>query len=290
MRLTELFDRLGVEYRTAGHEHCRPGWAQTDCPWCSPRWSHFRLGWNLSGLYANCWACGRVDPAKTLSYMTGEPRDSLKATFRNVAKERAEVKPRGVLKLPKDLGPLRAAHKRYLEKRGFDPDLLERLWGLKGTGPLAGKLSWRIFIPVVEKGELVSWVARAIVDDHATRYRSASPGEEIIDHKTLLFGEDLVKNTVLVTEGPFDVFAAGPGAVCTFGTGFRRPQVRRIARYPRRVICFDADGPGEKRAGELADLLEPFPGETLVVHLRDGKDLAESRFNTLEVLRDTFLV
>lgn len=290
MRLQELFDRLGVDYRESGSEHCRPGWVQTDCQWCSPRWSHFRLGWNLSGLYANCWACGRVDAAKTLAYMTGEPVQALRPLFRTLSKERPVTAHRGVLVLPKGIGPLLPAHDKYLQGRGLNPRQLEKLWGVKGIGPLGGKLSWRIFIPVVEKGELVSWVTRSISKDHATRYRSASPGEEILDHKTLLFGEDLVRNTVLVTEGPFDVFAVGPGAVCTFGTGFRRPQVRKLARYPRRVICFDADGPGEKRAGELADLLEPFPGETLVVHLRDGKDLAESRFNTLEVLRDTFLV
>jgi len=56
MRLfTDLLAEYGVEHRTSGHHHTRPGWCNVDCPACSPGWGHFRLGFHLSRAFSHCW-------------------------------------------------------------------------------------------------------------------------------------------------------------------------------------------------------------------------------------------
>lgn len=285
MTFLDLLDELHVEYRRSGHEHCRYGWLQIDCHRCSPGWKHFRLGYNLSGRYLSCWNCGRVSLWDTVQALTGWPRRRVAAFLGELPRERAPVAPdRGVVRLPAGLGPLLGAHRRYLRGRGFDPDAVAQVWGLKGIG-IAAKLQWRIFIPIVLKGELVSWTTRSISDSPVGRYRSASVDQESLNHKTLLYGEHLVRHAVIVHEGPTDVWRTGPGAVAVMGTGYSTAQVYRLSRYPLRVICFDSEPQAQKRARELADALRVFPGSTQVATLSTGKDVAEADEDEVEELR-----
>src|SRR4051812_48671253 len=58
MKIVDLLEQLNIDYRLDGHEHCRAGWVQIDCPWCTPGSGYFRLGINLAYHTSNCWACG----------------------------------------------------------------------------------------------------------------------------------------------------------------------------------------------------------------------------------------
>jgi hypothetical protein len=76
----EIFEANRIEYREHGqHHHGTCGWVQTDCPFCSPRQGKFRMGWNLSYGYCNCWTCGPHNRVEALSLLLGvSKRDAWK--------------------------------------------------------------------------------------------------------------------------------------------------------------------------------------------------------------------
>lgn len=188
----------------------------------------------------------------------------------------------GAYRAPRGLSGLLQAHRRYLRSRGFNPEELERLWRIQAIG-LGGRLRWRIFIPIYYKGEPVSWTTRSLSDE-GTRYLSAKAEEEKVSHKKILYGLDYVRDRTIVSEGPFDVWAIGPGAVCTFGTAFKVQQEAIIGSIPVRYICYDGNEEAQKRAKKLCQHLAAFPGKTANIVL-DAKDPAESRPKELRQLR-----
>jgi hypothetical protein len=281
----EILDELGAEYRTEGHEHCRPGWLQFDCPWCSRGWRHFRMGYNLARRYVNCWACGKHGLTDTVAELAQKPRKAIAGLLADLPRERV-VKERlsGRLELPAGVGPLQAPHYAYLARRGFDADVVARTWGVAGIG-IAPRLGWRLFIPIVWRGEVVSWTTRSISDRTDRRYRSAKETQEKVPHKKILYGADLVRHAVIIHEGPIDVWRTGPGAVALMGTSFSQSQVRYLARYARRVVCFDSERAAQERARALCDALMVFPGTTQNVRLESGKDPAVASDNEINELR-----
>jgi DNA primase len=189
------------------------------------------------------------------------------------------------VKPPPGLQALRRPHRDYLRGRGLDPDIIESLWGVRATGPV-GRLAWRLWIPIELDGQIVSWTTRAI-GDKQPRYVSAGPGEESIDHKTLLYGEDRAGHSIVVVEGPADVWAIGPGAVAVLGLTTTPQQIERIGSHPVRAVCFDAGA--ERRASRLAAWLRQYPGETATIRLESGDDPAEADSEEIEELRRRFL-
>lgn len=290
MTFLELLEDKGIDTRTPGeHEHTRAGWIQMDCPFCSADWKHFRLGYNVRSDYLNCWSCGSHSIPETLVALLGCSYSHAKRLVpphgREPQSSEAPEDRRGHLVFPKGLGELLPAHRRYLRGRGFDPEEIVRLWGIRGIG-IAARLPWRLWIPVVHRARTVSWTTRAIVD-RGVRYLSAADNEEVCNHKHLLYGEDYCRHAIIVHEGPTDAWATGPGAVGTLGTSYTRQQVLRIARYPVRVVCFDNETSAQQRARALCDMLMDFPGDTYNVVL-DAKDSATASRKEIKRLR-TFL-
>lgn len=296
MNIKDLLSTYDVLFRSEGHHHCRPGWIQVNCPFCGKGSNKWHLGYNLYGGYFHCWRCGKHGLSETLSELTGQNPQAVSKMLRELStrdniSRKEDIKPRGKLILPENLGPLQKAHRKYLRGRGFDPKDIELLWQAKGIG-VSHRLGWRIFIPIHYKGEVVSWTTRSI-SDGGLRYISASPAEERIAHRDILYGEDYCNHAIIIHEGPLDVWATGPGAVCTFGLGYSRTQLLRMVKYPVRVVCFDTEPEAQKRARKLVTELEVFPGQTYHVTLNDAKDAAESlgkgSSSDLIALRERFL-
>lgn len=275
MLFDELLRQRNVSVFTEGR-YCRTGWVQFHCPFCSGGTDPNKpyAGWNIANNYVNCWRCGAHNAQKTIQLLCNVPWKQAGSLLEQVlgtpvAEHSNEHV--GTLQIPKEVGPLLRCHKNYIRQRDFDPDELKALWGIKGIG-LASKLAWRLWIPITLRGRVVSWTTRALVDD-GVRYISASAEQESVPHKTLLYGEDYAGTSITVHEGAFDAWRIGPGAVATLGTATTPAQVRRIAHYPRRIICFDAEPSAQRRAQRLCQQLAPFPGETINVVL-DAKDMA----------------
>lgn len=144
-------------------------------------------------------------------------------------------------------------HKRYLEGRLFDPGALERLWGLQGTGPI-GQYKFRVIAPVLQGGVLVSYQGRDITGRQELRYKACEEKDEVIHHKHILYGSDLVQDRVVVVEGITDAWRLGPGAVATFGCRYTAPQREALAQFREVFVMYDSSDPVAQACG--ADLAE----------------------------------
>lgn len=283
MKLEEILEEYSIPLAPEGHEHCTIGWVNVDCPWCSKDSQHFRLGYNSNYGTMHCWACGTHSLLDYLLEVTGERfgkcKDIISELDHRVVKSKAI---KGKLKLPSGIITLQKIHKKYLRRRGYDPKQISSLWNIKGFGPHP-RFSWRLFIPIYYKGEVVSFTTRSL-SNKGVRYLSAKKEEEAKPHRELLYGEDWVRHGIIICEGPMDVWKIGPGAVATFGMGFRRAQVEKMSKYSIRVICYDSLPDAQAKAEQLGELLEPFPGKTLIAKLK-AKDPGEAQESELLELR-----
>lgn len=277
-----------------GHRHVRAGWCGVDCFQCSPNSSKFKLGINLSSLSCKCWGCSTIPLHLVLHHLLRIPQQEALVLARQLRGTRTPYayKPSILnnqkVTIPIGVGELQEPHRRYLQSRGFDPDELVDIWNIQGIG-VAPRMSWRLFIPIYYENEMVSWVTRSISDEVSLRYINASPEQEKMHHKHLLYGEDMVRHSIIVVEGPTDAWRIGPGAVATLGLNYTPEQVRRIACYPVRTICFDNEAIGRYAANKLADTLSAWPGETNIINICSGKDPATASEEDIKELRQRFL-
>lgn len=281
-----------IPYRMAGeHHHVTKNRIGIDCPFCSPNSNKYRLGIHLFRNSVSCWVCGKLDSYQVynvlgLSYAV---QQSIREAQRqsNTYLAAPGVKPRGTgtLKLPDGLGPLLGAHKAYLGDRGFDWKTVLEEWGVQGIG-IAPRLSWRLFIPITQSNRVVSWTTRALSNNTELRYITAKPEEETVSCKSVLFGSDRAKHSILICEGPLDSIKVGYGAVATLGVDYSRKQLREMAKFPRRYVCFDNEPQAQTRANELVDDLCDLPGETwnIVLDCKDPGEAGEKELNQLREL------
>lgn len=253
---------LGVRTAPETHHHARLGWVQFDCPFCSPNTHRYRMGYNVATRAVNCWMCGRHNLPETLLNLGCKSLREAIRLSKGLPIERGVEKrlSAGKLTPPKGIGPLKGRHRQYLKGRGFNPDEIVDLWGVQGIG-IASKYRWTLYIPIYLYGEVVSFTTRQLHDD-GIRYCTASPEEERVHHKELLYGSDYCRDTVVILEGPTDVWNFGPGAVCTFGTQWTEAQLRELVKFPNRVVIFDPEAGAQRRARELVDWLSDYDGET----------------------------
>lgn len=285
MKFREFLEEYNIHTAPEGHEHSTEGWIQFDCPFCSKDSQHWRMGYNIKGGFVNCWSCGSHSVASVIKEYTNLSYKAIKKICDEIVPEKTPTMQeniRGILDLP-PIGNLQDAHIRYLNKRGFNHYKIQKLWQVKATG-IVGYLKWRLFIPIIHQGKIVSWTSRAIKSNDGKKYISAKPNQELVPHKNILYGGDYVRHTAIIVEGPIDAWAIGPGAVATFGTAFTQQQVMALLKVPRRVVCYDNEFIAQQQANKLCDALGPFSGETINVKL-DSKDPGEANISELKKLR-----
>lgn len=287
-KITELLSAHGVAYKRYGeHHHTTRNRIQIDCPHCSPDSGRFRMG--LNRYSAVCWSCGGHNLAATLKLIisdhdaVNEFMRSSRTTLNEEMYEAVHPVTQGKLELPDGITrKFLPQHEQYLLERDFSLNKIQALWDIKSIGRKS-ILPWRIFIPIKLRHKIVSWTTRSIGSVRA-RYISARPDQEIHHHKHLLYGEDYADKTVIVVEGPLDVWRIGPGAVATFGTSYTRQQVLRIVQYPVRYICYDCEPVATRQAEQLVSELSVFPGKTAKIVLPDS-DPADSSQKVISNLR-----
>lgn len=297
MTFVELCRLLNVPYALPGQSHHVTGqFVGVDCPWCSPGSGKFKLGYHVRGRYATCWTCGHKDLTEALSRLSKRPWAEVAPLCKGLYGDKvvATMKAAGKYQ-PPSVGPLTTnlyggaiMAQEYLRQRGFDPGALEKTWGVKVTWH-AHDLPYRLFIPIHENGEEVSWTTRAIHPDNQPRYVSASPERELRHHKHLLYGLDHVRGAAVVVEGPIDAWRIGPGAVATFGTNFTREQVLLLSKIPVRAVCFDREPQAQRQAKKLCQILSAFPGATYNLEIESGKDPGEASVEEVREIRRQFL-
>jgi hypothetical protein len=285
MDFIQICEKYRIPYRTHG-AHTSRGWIQTDCYNCGPGSNKFHLGYNVAIGRFSCWRCGGKHLESTLQALTGASLAVVREIVAELPRQKnlqQGIEASGVLKLPDGIGPLQDCHKQYLRDRGYSWLRLQELWHIQGIGLEGGRLQWRIFIPFEYNDRVVSWTTRSIAkSEDIVRYLTASKSEEMIDHKKLLYGHDYARNSVVVVEGLFDVWAIGPGALGTLGTRVSKAQIKQLAKYPKRYICYDHGA--ERYMQRLAEELSLLPGKTFTIEL-EAKDPDSADTSELKSLR-----
>jgi hypothetical protein len=264
MDIIQLYQDFGVSYATEGFKYCRPGWVNTECPFCTGNPGP-HLGFEISSNHYNCWRCGWHPTIITLSKLINISESETKNILKkygslitiNTKNSIVKIKPKS-LKVPTGIIPLQKNHKQYLESRCFDWQYLEKTFKIKGTGPVS-KLNGidykhRIFIPFYWNDKLVSFDSRDITGKHISKYMACPKDYEIIEHKHILYGiQSAWKETGIGVEGPTDVWRLGPLSCAISGIKYRNEQVRVIAKtFKRFAVCFDGN---ETQAKIQANLL-----------------------------------
>lgn len=118
---------------------------------------------------------------------------------------------------------------------------------------------------------------------------TAKPDQESMSSKDVLYGCDLAGHSIVVVEGPADVWAIGPGAVAVFGLNLSEVQLQEIGAYPVRSICFDKGSTAQRQADRIAERLTLLPGDTNIIEIESGDDPAEMDEDEKVELRRRFL-
>lgn len=295
MDMIGLLKEIGVDHLTEGHKHCRPGWVNMPCCWCTGN-PGYHLGWNFEKEYFYCWRCGFHRTNDTVAKLAGVSWQEARSLMKRHG-GRPKMIPKNIKRVPRALafkfpagaGKMEEMHRRYLRRRGFDPHELEKTWGLLGTGPtsfLDGvDYRFRVIAPIQWKGEVVSFQGRDITGRSKVKYRACSKQRELIHHKHILYGkQDAWEDVGICVEGITDVWRLGPLSFATFGINYSTSQVIVMAEYFKRiVVLFDSDPQAMKQREKLvAELrmagVDARPGPKLS---SDPGDLSQDEANEL---------
>jgi DNA primase len=269
MSILKLYQDYNIETAEEGHKHSRPGWVNVECPFCSGD-PGYHLGYNEDDNYFYCWRCGyhrRIDAISKLLNLSYHEAKRLAKEYdiEHSVREEKKISPKIQLKsfrFPSDVSEMKSNHRKYLEKRGFDPERIEKEWGVLGTGPVSQldgiNYKHRLLVLIRWNGENVSFQTRDITDRQKLKYITCPKDRETIFHKHILYGkQEKWTDTGICVEGVVDVWRLGFNAFATFGIEYTFEQMRLMSRLFRRIfIIFDPEPQAQRKAAELkAELL-----------------------------------
>lgn len=254
MNFQKLFDDYKIKYSLKTNR----GWVNIRCPYCGGR--SYKFGFNPKDDFCTCFACGYHDLESTLCKMLHLSRPELRGVLKDysgrlsINTQLNAVKPKiRALKLPER--EFTNAETKYLKKRGFDPVYLKDKYFITGGG-ITGRWKYRVIIPIIYNGKVVSWTARSILDKQTLneldipRYKHLPIDESVIDPKKILYNLDNCRGqSVVLLEGPFDVLKYDGNAVCSFGTAITEEQIRILyERFKKIYIIFDNEAAAQEKA------------------------------------------
>ena len=282
--MEELLRHFGIDYKN------RNGWLQVNCPNCHDSNHHGALREGVRVF--TCFKCGKLSFRRILSELLNVDARQLETVIRpfNIFSETHTEYERITRRDIKVIYPfehsLLPIHSNYLTERKFDPERLVRLFKLSGTNHLQGNYSFRIVIPIIFGGELVSWTTRSLDKNAELRYLSCPLEEERIAHKSIVYNFDTVDDVVLITEGPFDTMRFGDGCVATFGIDFTEEQVELLGSVKKRFILFDPSPSAQLAAERLASMLATYKGSTEIIIPDWEEDLADLNDGVIKEIKN----
>jgi nucleotide-binding universal stress UspA family protein len=203
--------------------------------------------------------------------------------------ENARKRVNTVCEYPSGTCELNERTRAYLSSRGFDADILERMWGIKSTTHCS-PYKFRCMVGIFLDGKMVSYQGRDITGRSALKYKACKQADEVIEHQTIAFGLDHAKgDSCIVVEGIFDVFRLGYGAISLFGISFTVAQVNLLASRFRKVfILFDAEEQAQKQAQELGCMLSAQGVEVEILELEEGDPAEMSQEEADKLMKELF--
>lgn len=263
MNIIQLYKDFNVPFATEGHKHCREGWVNTTCPFCTGN-PGMHLGYNMADNYYVCWRCGWKATHKALALLIHVSEKEAKEIARKYG-GKSHVKSTVTVRvgqkkfrLPPSTAPMNDRHKRYLTKRKFNPEVIEKIWDVQGTGPISLmdgiSFSHRLVIPIYWENRIVSFQTRDITAKHSLRYITCPEQREIVKHKHIFYQAIPTKDSdaCICVEGVTDAWRFGYGAIATFGIKYTKYQVREISkRFKKVFVVFDDDPQAIKQSEKL---------------------------------------
>lgn len=252
------FIKLFRDYNIEIQQDKNGEWVNIDCPYCDKK-GHYNLGFNNIGNNYHCWKSLHNYPltkvlSDILSISQNEVREILKdynGGVNIIKKEKfSKVK---YLELPTDT--FTKAEKKYLRERNFNPGYLYKKYHIVGGG-IDGDWKFRIIIPIYFNGQLISWTGRSILPKgklqelKIPRYKNLSNEKSLKNIKELFFNLDNCKSdSVVLTEGAFDVLRFDGNAICSMGTELTESQIKLLQeRFKKVFILFDNEIPAQAKA------------------------------------------
>ena len=254
MNFVKLFKDYNVEYDTRVNK----GWTNVTCSFCNDK--TFNGGFNNAGDYYHCWKCGghnfKQALARTVNIPFNEVDDLISQySGRNSLLNKLNKKQAKATKLTLPTDTFTPAERKYLKERNFSPKLLHEKYKIVGGG-ITGNWKYRIIIPLILNGKIVSWTARTILskkiqqENKIPRYKNLSIEQSVVDPKSVLYNLDHCEDKIAVlTEGAFDVIRMGDGFFCSFGTELTQSQISMIKqRFEKVFIMFDNEEEAQAKA------------------------------------------
>ena len=254
MNFVKLFNDYNVEYDTRVNK----GWTNVTCPFCDDK--TFNGGFNNAGDYYHCWKCGGHNFKQALARTVNIPFNEIDTLIeqyagRNSVLNTLNKKQAKATKLTLPTDTFTPAERKYLKERNFSPKLLHEKYKIVGGG-ITGSWKYRIIIPLVLNGKIVSWTARTILSKQQQqklkipRYKNLSIKQSVVDPKSILYNLDHCEDKIAVlTEGAFDVIRMGDGFFCSFGTELTQSQISMIKqRFEKVFIMFDNEEEAQTKA------------------------------------------
>lgn len=295
MNFEKLFNDYHIEY----NNRINRGWTNVHCPYCIEVSGTFHGGFNDAGNYYHCWKCGGHDFENTLSLVTRIPKSQIKDLIeqyqgRSRILKRLNKRESKVDKIELPTDTFTKAERKYLKSRNFNPKLLHEKYGIVGGG-ISGPWKYRIIIPLILNGKIVSWTGRSILPKeklkelNISRYKNLSIEQSVIDPKSILYNLDNCKNDVAVlTEGAFDVIRLGNDFFCSFGTELTQSQISMIKERFRKVfIMFDNEIEAQEKARKFGLQIASMGVEVEIVdaysdfNKNDGGELSQEEVNQI---------
>lgn len=276
-------DSRGVDYATSG-KNIAPGWAGMRCTQCLDSSNHF--GVNIATGSFSCFRCGAKGNVIKLitiiddcSYQQARTLADKFQTGDIQRKEQTRAITQALPKFAKK--PLPEIHRKYLENRGFDADLLTAKYDLYGCEH-GSNYQYRIIIPVYQRKRLVTFTARAVIETAALRYKNCPVPESVVSIKECLYNLDNVKESAIVVEGVFDAWRVGDGACATLGTQITQEQIRLLSQFKNVFIMLDSEAVNE--AEKLSYALASIVNHVEIIHI-SAKDPCEMSDTDIRALK-----
>ena len=282
MKIMKLLDDYNIPYTTAGNSrNVQRGWIGLTCPFCDDHSDH--LGYNVDeDIGFNCWRCGTHGIYDTLSKLLNIPKKQVRSLINSYGGRQGFSGNNKVIKigtkthnLPPITTKLLSNHKKYLRSRRFDPDYIEKEWGVMGTGPYAEldgiDFKHRIIIPIYWNGKRVSFQSRDVTKKAEQAYITCSKEREIIHHKDIIYGPKTINSDIgIIVEGVTDVWRLKYNTYATLGIKFTLKQVRIISKMFKKVfIIFDSESQAIRQAEKLETELNFRGVETQIIKMKN---------------------
>lgn len=170
----------------------------------------------------------------------------------------------------------------HLRQKGYTKEELTQsdMARVSQKGNLYDRYRSRVMFPIFDlRGNVTAFGGRVLTDEKPKYINTA---DTPVYHKSSgLFAMNFAKNTdsrqLILAEGYMDVIAlhrAGfQNAIASLGTSLTEEQARILKRYADEVvICYDADGAGQKAAERAIPILKDTDLRVRVVTVPGGKD------------------